>query len=284
MRSLILGFILAVSLALPRVQAQTHVEFNTTLGPLLVELYDTEKPQTVQNFLGLVANPAFSELFFHIWGPGSSLSGGEFALYSNWATNPVYTNSSYPVLNFNASITNEIHVGKFFSNTFGTIAKDNLTTNITRPTFFINLTNNTHLDTLFGGYNVFGKVIGNTNLLGLFNFAPGTHGIWVTNYYGSGKPGPFFAFPSLFEGSLAPKNLIFIHPHVVNPTIRASYNRGTSSVNFNTLSNYTHVVEVATNLPPDWKLVTFTLGTGTPMSIPDNNTNDPVRIYRVRIE
>ena len=292
MRSFILGLLLAASVLLTRSQAQTHVEFNTTLGPLLVELYDTEKPQTVKSFLNIVTNDIFQEVFFHSWGAGQALAGGGFVLPKGYATNAEYQGSSYRIFEIAAPlVTNEVRVGRLISNTFGTLAKDN-TYNFSRThdpvfsktPFFINLADSPYLDTFAGGFTVFGKVIGNTNLLGLFNFDPGTHGVYVTNVYGTGKPGPFFAWPTLTAGSVLTKDLIFIHPHVINTEIRATFDHQAQTVSFNTLSNYTHVLEVSTNLGTGWKLVTFALGTGSKISITDNSTNQPFRIYRVRLE
>lgn len=285
MRSFILGLILAVTVLLPRAQAQTHVELNTTVGPLLLELYDTQKPVTVSNFLHYVTVPFAKEVFFQRWIPGFVLQGGGWVVRAGHETNYVWDQIIGNV------ITNEFFVGKRYTNSFGTIAMARISpfTHSAVSTYFINLTNNAYLDGIDGGFTVFGKVVGNTNLLTTFNDPVGAHGIWTTNLNGYDTngvpfPGAFNNFPSLRPGKVEYQDLIFIRPHVINVDIRAAYDRIANSVSFNTLSNYTHVLEVATNLPPEWKLVTYALGTGSQISITDNANNQPFRIYRVRIE
>ncbi len=291
MRSFILGLLLSAVLLLPRAQAQTHVEFNTTVGPLLIELYDTEKPITVSNFLHYVTAPFAKEVFFQRWIPNFVLQGGGWIVSDKYFIDP--TNPTNYVWNqiIGNVITNEFGVGKRYTNSFGTIAMARISPfiNSAVSTYFINLTNNAYLDGIDGGFTVFGKVVGNTNLLTIFNDPVGAHGIWTTNLNGFDTngvpfPGAFNNFPSLHPGKVGYEDLIFIRPHVINTEIRATFDNQAKTVSFNTLSNYTHVLEVSTNLASGWKLVTFALGTGSKISITDNSTSSPFRIYRVRLE
>src|SRR6516164_3825691 len=98
--------------ALSHVQAGTLAQFRTVFGDIEVELYDQDKPVTVQNFIRYVQSGRYTNEFSHRLQPGFVLQGGGFTLY----TNTISAIPTYP------PITNEFNVGRPFSNIYGTIA------------------------------------------------------------------------------------------------------------------------------------------------------------------
>ncbi len=59
-------------------QAGTGVQFRTPVGDIEVELYDAEKPRTVQNFLQHVESGLYRDSFIHYLVPGFVAAGGEY--------------------------------------------------------------------------------------------------------------------------------------------------------------------------------------------------------------
>jgi len=93
-------------------RAGTLVQFRTTFGNIEVELYDQDKPATVQNFLNYVKSGRYENEFAHRLVPNFVLQGGGFTLTTNTINHiPVYP-----------PITNEFGAGRQFSNVYGTIA------------------------------------------------------------------------------------------------------------------------------------------------------------------
>src|SRR5208283_2013981 len=93
-------------------RAGTLVQFRTPFGDMEVELYDQDKPVTVQNFLRYVRNGLYLNEFSHRLVPGFVLQGGGYTL----ASNLISAIPAYP------PIINEYGVGNQYSNVFGTIA------------------------------------------------------------------------------------------------------------------------------------------------------------------
>ncbi len=128
--------------------ADTIVRFKTMLGDFNVQLYDTDAPGTVANFLSYVNSGRYKDSFFHRLVPDFVLQGGGFT-------------SSSPVDTF-GSITNEFDPSR--SNLRGTLAMAKLggDPNSATSQFFINLGDNSgNLDNQNGGFTVFGEVMGN---------------------------------------------------------------------------------------------------------------------------
>ena len=144
------------------------VRFDTSLGQFDVELFDTEAPGTVQNFLNYINRGDYIDSFFHRsaeTAPGQKfvLQGGGFALYPDGA------GTIYPVEHGAATkwidkiptddpIDNEYNR----SNLRGTIAMAKSAGDPDSATsqFFFNLVDNLYLDTSNGGFTVFAEVIG----------------------------------------------------------------------------------------------------------------------------
>src|SRR6516164_440224 len=115
--------------------AGTLAQFRSPLGDVEVELYDQDKPQTVQNFIRYVQSGAYQNEFSHRLLPGFVLQGGGFAITNGGTTNwTIVQVPSYP------PITNEFGIGQRFSNVYGTIAMAKLSgdTNSATSQWFFN--------------------------------------------------------------------------------------------------------------------------------------------------
>ena len=128
----------------------TTVILETTLGEVVIELFDEEAPQTVANFMNYVNDGDFANTFIHRSVPGFVIQGGGFK-YVDGAVDPVPKDP--PVVNEPG-----------ISNLRGTIAMAKLSGNPDSATnqWFINLGDNSEeLDDNNGGFTVFGQVMGN---------------------------------------------------------------------------------------------------------------------------
>jgi cyclophilin family peptidyl-prolyl cis-trans isomerase len=137
----------------------TMVRFNTSAGPINVELFDRQAPRTVANFLNYITSGRYAESIFHrsaklADGTPFVLQGGGFTFNTNpsrldsIATDPAVQNEPDPANR---------------SNVRGTLAMAKLggDPNSATDQFFFNLGNNAaNLDNQNGGFTVFGKVVG----------------------------------------------------------------------------------------------------------------------------
>src|SRR5437879_8703206 len=110
-----LAFLAASSLA----SAGTLAQFRTRFGDIDVELYDQDKPVTVQNFIRYVQSGAYTNMFLHRCIPDFIVQGGGFSTTNQLATNRFAVFESVP--NFGA-ISNELNIGARLSTVYGTIA------------------------------------------------------------------------------------------------------------------------------------------------------------------
>jgi peptidyl-prolyl cis-trans isomerase A (cyclophilin A) len=130
----------------------TIVEFTTSQGSskssFKVNLHDETTPETVANFLKYVNDGDYNNTVVHRVEPGFVMQAGGFEFTGTLPLSPIATDSA---------IKNE----PVYSNVRGTIAmakvpgdKDSATSQ-----WFVNLSNNSSLDTQNGGFTVFGEVI-----------------------------------------------------------------------------------------------------------------------------
>src|SRR5258708_2759148 len=150
-------------------RAGTLAQFRTTVGDMDVELFDQDKPITVQNFLRYVRGGRYQNMFFHRCLPGFIVQGGGEAVADPTSLDPF---AQYIGVQEFAPITNEFNVGPQISNTYGTIAMAKIPGNPNSATsgFFFNLADNgANLDSQNGGFTVFGRVVRGTNVLENFN-------------------------------------------------------------------------------------------------------------------
>ncbi len=144
MKKLILLLIACTTLITSPCDARNPiVEIDTTMGKIVVELFEKERPKTVANFLKYVDEGFYDDTIFHRVIPNFMVQGGGFESIP-------YLKQPY------ASIPNESSID--ILNKKGTIAmarKRDL--NSANSQFFINTQDNPFLDT--SKYAVFGKVI-----------------------------------------------------------------------------------------------------------------------------
>jgi cyclophilin family peptidyl-prolyl cis-trans isomerase len=128
------------------------VRFSTSLGNIDVQLLPEGAPKTVANFLGYVQSGAYAGTFFHRSVPGFVIQGGGYSIDSSDQLQTIPPNSP---------VQNEFRV----SNTRGTLAMAKLGSDPNSATdqWFFNLADNgsspSNLDTMDGGFTVFGEVM-----------------------------------------------------------------------------------------------------------------------------
>jgi cyclophilin family peptidyl-prolyl cis-trans isomerase len=149
----LLSFIFTASLALAGIsaaQAGTVVQVTTPLGNFSVELFDEDAPITVANFLHYVSTGLYNDTFVH-------RSESNFVIQGGWLRFVESQNAIFPI-EVRPPIQNEFKL----SNVRGTIAMAKVggDPNSATSQWFINLANNSFLDSSNGGFTVFGKVLG----------------------------------------------------------------------------------------------------------------------------
>ena len=153
MRILSILLLLAV---MATTKANTIVQLDTAYGSMKFELYDTDKPITVTNFLNYITSGRYENSFAHRLEPGFVLQGGGFTLEGN-------TIDYVPSF---GTILNEYSVGTTYSNIYGTIAMARSSgVNSATSQWFINLKDNSFLDSVNEGFTVFGHIIEGMDVL-----------------------------------------------------------------------------------------------------------------------
>ncbi len=134
----------------PSAFGQTVVTFSTPVGDFNIQLLDELAPITTSNFINYVANNQYNNTFVHRTEPGFVIQGG-------WLSFDEPSNSVNEIT-VDDAILNEALI----SNTRGTVAlaKVGNDPNSGTSQWFINLADNTNLDTSNGGFTVFGVVTG----------------------------------------------------------------------------------------------------------------------------
>ena len=157
----------------------------TNFGSIDIELFDQEKPETVQNFLSYVHSGVYSNLIVHRLITNFVLQAGHVRTDSPASEAPF---TSYIQGDNFGPIANEYGVGPELSNEYGTIAMARISgqANSASGNWFFNLTNNSFLDSVDGGFTVFGRVVNTlgertgTNLLNFFNTVSTTNAAPMT--------------------------------------------------------------------------------------------------------
>lgn len=266
-------------------RAGTLAQFRTAFGDIEVELYDQDKPATVQNFIRYVESGRYTNGFSHRLIPGFVLQGGGFFVTNrgtiNWSNMPVAT---YP------PVTNEFNSGKFYSNVFGTIAMAKTSDpNSATSQFFFNLADNSaSLDNTnnSGGFTVFGHVVAGTNILGIFNGFQNYNGAQQSNLVANVdqnlayKYYPNFATCPLLYPAFAQTNFVFLDITLLQIAIQPV--SGGLEISWNSAAGMTNIVEFTINFPPVWNTLASTNGTGSRMAVVDGAAG-PGRFYRVRV-
>ena len=249
MKSTIYHWLAALLAGTVIANAGTLVQFRTLFGDIEVELYDQDKPVTVQNFLRYVQSGRYQNEFAHRLVPGFVVQGGGFTIINrgttNWGINTIET---YP------AITNEFGVGKRYSNVYGTIAmaKQGGYTNSATSQWFFNCANNSFLDAADTNnlFVVFGRVVGGTNVLNLlsgFQYWTGTQSsnLVLHQYY---QP-PFDDLP-MVRPVVVDSNFVFLDITLLQVAVKPLAG-GAKEISWNSATGMTNIVEFTTNLPPE---------------------------------
>ena len=272
-RVVLLALLCAVVVPWPA-PAGTLAQFRTPIGTLDVELYDQDKPITVRNFIRYVQAGAYTNMFLHRWVPGFVIQGGGF-----FVTNR-FTAPTIPNVRTFVPILNEYNGDARFSNLYGTIAMAKLggDPNSATSQWFFNLANNAaNLDTQNGGFTVFGRVIGGTNVLNRFNSTTTANGVFSANI----DNGALSQLPVL-NAQPSYDDLIYVDISLLN--VRVSATNGTRFITWNSVSNRLNSVEYTTVFPPVWQSLTNLTGNGTDRVFADLAADSARRFYRVRVD
>ena len=286
MKSLLCLVLLAISCASSR--GGTLVQFRTTQGDIEVELYDQDKPATVENFLRYLKEGHFQNVFFHRCIPGFILQGGRYLTIhpENQGFLTPEVTFAWPVF---SAVTNEFSVGRRLSNISGTLAMARIggQTNSATSEWFFNLANNPGLDTVDGGFTVFGHVVRGTNVLGFFNGLTKPLGVIdMRTYYGNTGFGNLLSdLPVAYYGQAPPhiNQLYYVDISVLNVQVRLGANRS-REISWNSVVGRPNHVEFTTYFPPDWQILATKIGTGASLTVSDSSSTSAKRFYRVRVE
>jgi cyclophilin family peptidyl-prolyl cis-trans isomerase len=204
-----------------------------------VQLFNHDKPVTVQNFIQYITAGAYTNMFFDRCITNFVLQGGDYgASNQTMSTSPItgwFINQQFTEDDtieppfFPDQITNEFNVGPLINNDFGTIAMALAPNepNSATSAFFFNLADNAtganNLDTTNNGpFTVFGRIISGTNVLQYFNTLTNGGGM-VTNgqivFDGGGMTNPLANLPVNYIGTYAPadSNLIYCSFQLASP-------------------------------------------------------------------
>ncbi len=181
-----------------------------------VQLFNHDKPATVENFIHYITSGSYSNMFFDRDVANFVLQTGDYVA-SDRTSNGLNLNYISRGTNiFPSQVDSEFNVGPLIPNTFGTLAMALVSgqPNSATSAFFFNLADNsTNLDTQNGGFTVFGRVISGTNVLPYFNtLSAPSNGI-----YDLGQTIP--TLPVNYDGTNVPTdaNLFFCDFQFITP-------------------------------------------------------------------
>ena len=260
-------------------KAGTLVQFRTTIGDIEIELYDQDKPVTVTNFLYYVKQGYTNDMIIHRY--ALTQSGAPFVIQGGLA----YTanRQTAPSLNYistKPAIINEYSVGRTFSNTNGTIAMARASglPNSATSQWFINLSNaNSALDTVDGGFTVFGHTVRGFDVLASFS-STSPQKIWQYTQLGN----PFAELP-ITRNTTGPtyNDLVYVDITLLNVRI-TDIGTGKQIV-WRSVKDKLNYVEFTTVFPPVWQSLATPTGTGNDMAVTDTS-GDAKRFYRIRVD
>jgi cyclophilin family peptidyl-prolyl cis-trans isomerase len=259
-------------------QAGTYARLRTPLGDIELELFDEDKPGTVQNFIRYVQSGRYVDSFIHRCNPAFVIQGGGYYVKDRGTTNEIVD-----AIQTFGNISNEFGIGKRYSNVYGTIsmAKRGGDTNSASSQWFLNLADNSFLDApdTNGFFTVFGRVVRGTNVLNKFRTFSYSS---PTNSIAAYAP-PFSELPVLHNTGDVFTNLIYVDVSLLNVQMQ-SFSNHTRQISWNSVAGATNRVEFTPNFPPTWSKLAVTNGTGNALTVLDSNTNSPRRFYRVRVD
>ncbi len=259
--------------------ADSLVQIHIPLGDMLVVLYDQDKPVTVANFRAYIESGRFKDSFVQRWEPGFVIQGGGY-----FVTNRATANALIDLVPTYPPIVNEYGVGRTFSNVYGTMAMARVggKTNSATSQWFLNLGNNAGLDSVDGGFTVFGAVMAGTNVLERFNnLNAATNGVWLYKELG----GALSKLPVLSPNPSINDLVYTSFSLPAWPRVKFAMDPdGTRRLSWNSLSNFVNHLEFSATVPPVWTTLVNTNGTGGTIEVKDARPAAGRGIYRVRIE
>jgi cyclophilin family peptidyl-prolyl cis-trans isomerase len=269
-------------IALVPLRAGTLAIFQSSVGTMQLDLYDGEKPATVANFIRYVRSGRFTNMFVQRWEPGFVIQGGGYYIEKTETNSTVRTVPTFP------NVTNEYSVGKQYSNAYGTIAmaRRGGETNSASSQWFLNLTNNAFLDSVDGGFTVFGRVISGTNVLNKFIPPhPSTNNISRIGLYGTNQYDEAIFMDTLpvLDPNPTLDDLVYVNVSFIQCKLDFSAN-GDRVVSWNCLSGQTNTVEYSTSMPPQWKPLLVAVGTRGTMFATNSAPPEASELYRVRLD
>jgi cyclophilin family peptidyl-prolyl cis-trans isomerase len=284
------GLILATALcafAPSKILAGTKVEFVTIKGTITIELFDEDKPKTVQNFIKIAESGYYQNTFFHRLDPDFVIQGGGYSIPTRTSTD-FFT--SYNAVSSFGEIENEYNVGRTFSNTYGTIAMARLAGQVDSATnqWFINLADNAVLDSVDGGFTVFGRVIRGFETLEAFQALrrqPSGGIVDLRTFYGSSAT-VFAELPVNFFGVTRPRysDLFYVDIKIFKTQIELM-NNGSRKISWESVANIPNLIEATDTLVnPTWSVIATRTGTGGLISVEDNRFLQGPIYYRVRLD
>jgi cyclophilin family peptidyl-prolyl cis-trans isomerase len=241
------------------------------LGMIDVELFELDKPVTVSNFVAYVKAGAWHDNIMHRWVENFVIQGGSYKIPFSPTNSPLAIDPQ-AITTFSA-ITNEYSVGRTFSNTYGTLAMARVggQTNSATSSWFFNVKNNAFLDSVDGGFTVFGRTLRGTNVLNRFIPPAGTTNIFFLNDATT---------PVYSEDRV---NGFWLNVDVTLLTAQIAAITGGVQISWKSVEARPNIVEYSTTVPEVWQTLQSVAGTGATLTVVDG-VGDPMRHYRVRID
>lgn len=149
-------FLAAAGFAIAPTHAQgTLVRLQTTQGLVDMQLYDSEAPVTVANFLAYVRGGDYANVMVH---RSARLQNGSPFVIQAGAYRWLPENAGIATVTSRGAIANEFSAAR--SNVRGSVAMAKVPDNPNSATsqWFVNMANNTFLDSQNGGFTVFARV------------------------------------------------------------------------------------------------------------------------------
>jgi cyclophilin family peptidyl-prolyl cis-trans isomerase len=251
------------------------------VGTIRLALFDRDKPASVKNFLNYVLSGAYSNNFIHFDATNFVCQGGSLRIVDfgggSQAVVPVAENTS---------VTNELGVGRFFSNVRGTIALAHYPgqTNNATCHWFINLADNPAFDApdTNHAYVVFGHVISGLTNLDRLDPTATNPTIKLLNLGGWLSQCPVNYSATLATATYS--NLLTVTYNLVTLDMGlTAQSVATNAVllSWQSISNKTHIVAFKPDLvSTSWTNIWTTNGNGATQSF-QHATNSPSGFYRV---
>lgn len=267
--------------------AGTKVDLVTVKGTITLELFDEDKPRTVQNFVRIAEAGYYRNMFFHRLDPDFVIQGGGYGTTSRTSSNLF---QQYTSLNDFGPIENEYSSGRQFSNAYGTVAMARISGQPDSATnqWFINLADNGFLDSMDGGFTVFGRVIRGFEVLEVFQalrLQPSGGILDLRQAYGP-SAGLFAELPVNYFGTTLPKysDLFYVDVQIFKAQIELMAN-GSRKISWNSVANIPNYIEATSSLTnPQWSVIATRQGTGNLISVEDNRFLEGPVYYRIRLD